>query len=290
MVLFVDIDKLQKKSNHYCAVEKCYNSIDYQNVKFYKFPNNFKLCEKWISKCNRSDLINISFDVIAENFHICHEHFDHDAYLIDDILKSTAIPTLHLNSSESSSPSSLCSSYNNYSPLTKFYENFLLYEEYSSDKYEYYNDGKNSNQIVFDHFPDVSDEILDIIIQSIVDMQFLSAEDVEITLQFYENELNYNNKFWSMTNFNNINNNGTNYDASLDNQANNYFYLSNDYLNDITINKDKKFRNKLKRQLESYPTNFDMGKIFKIFIYFLAINLMNFVFFFLVFVRKIFEW
>lgn len=221
MVLFVDIDNFTQKSYNYCAVQNCCNSIENQNTKFYNFPNDFKLCEKWISQCNRTD--NISPYHITENLKICEEHFDNSAYLFDDILKSTAIPTLRLNSPESSKF--------NYSPLAKFYENFLVYEEFSPDSDRYCeNNLFNNNSIYLDNFSDVPDEILNIIIQSIVDMKFLSGEDVELALKFYESEINIDTT-----------------NNSYENGANN-LYFSN-YLNDKNINKINA------RELECNPTN-----------------------------------
>ncbi|KAL1488226.1 hypothetical protein ABEB36_015181 [Hypothenemus hampei] len=89
-----------------CAVSNCSNynkKTKGTGVKYFSFPKDFKMCNKWFSMCNRKDPVNF------KNACICSIHFSEDAFDIPmqqrllgyapktaRRLKPDAMPTLNL--------------------------------------------------------------------------------------------------------------------------------------------------------------------------------------------------
>lgn len=77
-----------------CSVSNCKNNTSGKNktehIKFFRFPKNKDVLNKWISACNFEKDTNIN------SKRICSNHFEKEDYLLKDQLLNTCFKKCHL--------------------------------------------------------------------------------------------------------------------------------------------------------------------------------------------------
>lgn len=172
MVLFVDIHHENINNNNgpnpYNTIQKCCDT---------SYQNNQNLSEQWQSYSNHYYYSNYAYPYTyydgLNNFqafnqpHIKSEYFDEP---FDSRAFEFPIENKFLTGSDER-----CSK------LKQFYEAFVIDEDIIPD--ENYN---GSAQFDWDILPDIPDDILDILMQSIDEFPFLEYKDLITNLMFYE--------------------------------------------------------------------------------------------------------
>lgn len=88
--------KMPKRDYQKCAVSGCSSRGSDKNIKYYMFPTNKTLCEKWVLKIKNPQLEDRSLQFIRRNYAVCKKHFEASMFQTTEKLKLNrgAIPTL----------------------------------------------------------------------------------------------------------------------------------------------------------------------------------------------------
>lgn len=166
MVLFVDIEheNIHNTQNYSNTAEKCCDTLH---------QNNQSLCEKWQSIGNYYNLN-------------CAQDNAYDGLNHLQTYNQQIIETEHFDGpSDRTTPCKIAANLTvtdkKFSNLKEFYEDFAFAEDVNS--HESYNGSVHTE---CDILPDVPDEILDMFMESIVEISFLKYEDIAAILMFHE--------------------------------------------------------------------------------------------------------